>query len=83
MLCCIFYRKKYMKSQNQVFKLSAEVLDLQKTLENNESIRVHQTELICKLRLENYSLQTTEKALLRRIEMHENPFSDVRKHFHQ
>ena len=54
---------------------------MQANLENNESLRVHQTELICKLRLENYSLQTTKKELLRRIELYENPFSDVRKHF--
>ena len=81
MSCCFFYRRKYAETQHQVYKLSAEVLVLQANLENNESLRVHQTELICKLRLENYSLQTTKKELLRRIELYENPFSDVRKHF--
>lgn len=57
------------------------MLVLQTNLANNESMRVHQTELICKLRLENYAMLTTKKELLRRIEMYENPFSDVRKHF--
>ena len=54
---------------------------MQTNLTNSETLRVHQTELICKLRLENHSLQTTKKELLRRVELYENPFSDVRKHF--
>ena len=81
MSCCFFYRRKYAETQKQAYQLSAEVRVLQTNLDNNESLRVHQTELICKLRLENYSLQTTKKELLRRIELYENPFSDVRKHF--
>jgi len=79
MSCC--FRRKYAETQHQVYQLSAEVLVLQTNLANNESMRVHQTELICKLRLENYAMLTTKKELLRRIEMYENPFSDVRKHF--